>query len=338
MKGILRWVVCVLIASGFQGCAGPYSLVEFEVLEPATVIFPRQVERLIILNRAPFTLDVIGENNRKGMERNHLFIVDTLITNSLFRGVRETLKQSPAPGFQHPVWLTDRRPSDTTGLEDLALTRREVIDLCSDYGADAVISLEYYSLKLEDEYIYYSDANEVQNHFYEVSNETKWNIYLPDRPRSFDQYRLVDTLFFTTMLDGQLQIAPTIPEMVAELFFISGVKYGQYLVPVWTPTVRPVLTGREDSLRTASKLTASGEWEGAFDIWMDLTRSADKTVAAKAYHNLAVYYELEDQLDSSSLFIDYALELDTLEWIQQYRQDMDTRIQNRKTIESQIIR
>jgi hypothetical protein len=71
---------------------------------------------------------------------------------------------------------------------------------------------------------------------------------------------------------------------------------------------------------------------------MDLTRSADSTVAAKAYHNLAVYYELEDQLDSSSLFIDRALELDTLELIQQFRQEMDTRLQNRKIIESQIVR
>lgn len=337
-KGVKRWGLVLLMAMGLYGCAGPYSLVEFEVLEPATVNFPADVENLVILNRAPFTLDVISEQNREGMKREHLIMVDTLITNHLFRGVREVMNNSPFPTFQYPVWLTERR-SDTAGLEDLVLTRREVADLCRETTSDAVISLEFYSVALDEEYTYYSDdPTVVRTHFYEVSNEILWNIYLPDRPRPFDEYRMVDTLFFPVVVEGQFQIVPSLTEMIAELFFSSGVKYGQYLVPVWTPAARVVIRGRNDSLKTASKLTSGGEWEEAYHLWRDLTRSDDSAVAAKAYHNLAVFYELEDRLDSASFLIDQALKLDALEVTRNYREKMDTRLQNREILESQISR
>ena len=51
---------------------------------------------------------------------------------------------------------------------------------------------------------------------------------------------------------------------------------------------------------------------------------------------MAVYLELEDNLDSASIMLDLSLEHDTLEMDRSYREELDVRILNRKDIEKQV--
>ncbi len=315
---------------------GIYSVVEFEVLEPATVSFPDHVSQLLVLNRAPLTFDVFKEEDREGMEEKHLNIIDTLIINNTFRGMKEVLRDSPIERFHTPIWVNDRR-SDTALLDDLILTKREVESICARYKANAVISLEYYSLDINDQYVYYSDATSmVQHHYYEVSNRLKWNIHLPESPTPFDSYSTVDTLYFTDVQDGVSMPIPAATGMVTELFYTSGGNYGRYLVPVWNSASRTIYKGRGDSLKLAAKYTDSGDWNEAFFIWRDLSQSTDSTSISKAYYNMAVFYELEDNLDSASLMVDYALKYDSLDLISNYRYELETRILNQKEVRSQV--
>ena len=118
-------------------------MVEFEVLEPATVSFPENVNQLIFLNRAPIALDIWDTVNQVGMDGRALILLDTLVMNNMNRGILEVLRGSPIERFHRPIWLTDRR-SDTFKLDDRILTRREVDYICDTIGGDAIIGLEYY--------------------------------------------------------------------------------------------------------------------------------------------------------------------------------------------------
>ena len=51
---------------------------------------------------------------------------------------------------------------------------------------------------------------------------------------------------------------------------------------------------------------------------------------------MAVYYELEDQLDSAQYMLDLALEHDSLDEIQSYLDEIEVRLLNRKDIEKQV--
>ena len=84
------------------------------------------------------------------------------------------------------------------------------------------------------------------------------------------------------------------------------------------------------------KHTDEGDWESAFSIWNHLIDSEDSTLVAKAYYNLAVYYELEDKLDSASMMLDLALEHDQPGSGELYRDELDVRLLNRKDIERQV--
>ncbi len=335
IKSIIQVLILSLI---IQGCASQYSVVEFEILEPATVEIPDHVNQLVVLNRAPISPDIWADQNQIGMDAKQLVLLDTLIVNNLFRGLLSVLRNSPAERFQTPIWLSDRR-TDTALLEDRILTKREVSNICDTIGGDAIISLEFYSVGLEQYFDYYTDgSDEVQNQYYEVSKSLKWNIHLPESPRPFNTYTMVDTLFFSAIIDGEIMPFVAGVDMLRSAFYDSGVKYGSYLLPVWNHTSRVLFRGRgrNDSLKMAVKHTDEGDWESAYSIWKQLITSDDSTVVAKAYHNMAVYLELEDNLDSASIMLDLSLEHDTLEMDRSYREELDVRILNRKDIEKQL--
>jgi hypothetical protein len=311
-------------------------VVEFEILEPATVEFPDHVKQLIFLNRAPISYDIWAEQNQLGMDPRQLILLDTLIINNLFRGVLDVMRSSPADKFHMPVWLTDRR-LDTAGMDDLILTRHEVDNICDTMKADAIISLEFYFVGFDQHFDYFKDApDEVMNHYYEVSDSLRWNIHLPGMPRPFDSYTIVDTLFFPAIIGGE--IVPFSPgvDMLRQLFYDSGYKYGKYLVPVWNQASRFLYRGRNESLKRAIAHTDEGDWDRAYSIWKVMIAQEDSTLAAKAYHNLAVYYELEDKLDSASIMLDLALAHDSLAMDTVYREELDIRILNRTNILRQV--
>jgi hypothetical protein len=333
---IKSFIGILILSLSIQGCASKFSVVEFEILEPATVEFPDYVNRLLILNRAPISLDIWAEQNQVGMDARQLVLLDTLIVNNLFRGILEVLRSSPAYKFQIPIWLSDRR-TDTSLLEDRVLTKREVANICDTIGGDAIISLEMYTVGFTQHYDYYTDApDEVQNHYFEVSNSLKWNIHLPESPRPFDTYSTIDTFFFPVIINGDFMPFEPGVDMLRRAFFESGRKYGSYLVPVWNHASRILYRGRDDFLKMAVKHTDEGDWESAYCIWSHLTTSDDSTLVAKAYHNMAVYYELEDNLDSARIMLDLSLEHDTLEVDTVYREELNVRILNRKDIMKQV--
>jgi hypothetical protein len=328
------WVLFLSLA--LQGCAGIYSIVEFEVLEPATVSFPESVHQLVFLNRAPLTINNWSELNQVDLSASELVLLDTLVVNNLFRGVLDVLRNSPAKRFQMPIWLSERR-SDTANLSDRILTKREVDNICDTIGGDAIISLELYFAAIDQHFDYYSDAPDLlQNQYFVVSNRVIWNIHLPQSPRPFDTYTTVDTLYFPLIENGTFTEYVPGANMIRDLFYLSGYKYGSYLVPAWNKTSRIIYRGRGESLRQAVKLTDTGDWEGALSIWDQLTASDDSTLVAKAFHNMAVYFEMEDNLDSASFLLDCSLAHDTLDSDMMYREELDVRLLNRIDIEKQV--
>lgn len=307
------------------------------MLEPATVNFPDDVHQLLFLSRAPLTPVIWDEVNREALDARQLVILDTLINNNLNRGILDVIRHSPITRFHMPIWLNDRR-TDTFALEDRILTRREVENICDTIGGDAIISLEYYFAGLNQIIDYYKDApSEIQHSYYEVFNSIKWNIHLPGSPTPFDSYTTVDTLFFPEIENGAYVDAQySGVEMIRTLFYESGFKYGTYLVPVWNQTSRTLFRGKGDSLKLGVKYTDKGNWDSAFKVWDGLTSSTDSSLVAKGYHNMAIYYELEDQLDSASIMVDMALAYDSLETTKFYREELDVRLMNLMEIQKQI--
>ncbi len=96
-----------------HSCAGIYNVVEFEVLEPASVSIPKDVQQVLVLNRAPISLDAFEKEDVEGLEQKHLMILDTMIVRSIQRGLLNVFQESPIDRFHRPIFL-DARREDTT--------------------------------------------------------------------------------------------------------------------------------------------------------------------------------------------------------------------------------
>ena len=340
MKGIrARYNLSILVLLAglvFHGCAGIYTLVEFEILEPAKVEFPDQVKKLIILNRSPLTFDAFEKHDRQGMNTKQLISIDNLIWTSIKTGLTEVLKDSPIESFRHPLWIKERR-EDTTAIDDLILTKREVNEICMEHGGQIIVSLESYSMDIwENKEYYKNDPSIIQKLSRRVFSVVKWNIYLRDSPKPYHSLTLSDTLVLKIIEDGFGQSSLPVSLMIKKAFEESGTTFGRYLVPAWKDASRTLYNGKEDSLRMAMEFTDRGDWISAFKIWEGMSSGNDSTSAAKALNNMAIYFELEDNLEMASLMINRAMEHDTLAPIKSYKKTLDKRIQNKNEVIKQV--
>jgi hypothetical protein len=325
-----KYLFLSLLILLIHGCGGAYSLVEFEVLEPARVKIPEGSGNILLMNRAPFSFHSFSEEDLAGEDMVKLIQLDSTITFNLVRGLLEAFRHLPDERFRTPRLISERR-ADTAFLEDLMLTRVEVESLCDKWGADAIISLEKYTL-------------DVSSHlpYHRVSNSVHWKIYLPGNPKPFDSYTTTDTLTFSLAIDGErVEPAAALDYNIRQLFYESGLWYGRHLFPVWSHAERMLYKGRESRYKDkrfglASLATDRGDWQMAYYFWEGLSRSNDSSMVAKSLYNMAIYYELEDRLDTAFSLVNQALEYDTLPQIISYRDLLQKRVEDRRRIIQQM--
>jgi len=321
----------VLLASG---CAGTYTAVSFEILEPATVNLPDNVKQVLILNRSPRSDELYQKEDINGLNKEQLFILDTLISNNIMRGLNSKLRESTMPVFNNPIWLSQRR-NDTIGL-NIPLTKRDVNEICFNNGCDAIISLEYFLLHVTDTFFY--EDGDVWNIRYKYSNTAKWQIYLKGSPIPFDTYVTSDTVYYDRYIN-EIQMMDEVPstvDLVKSVSNITGETYGRYLSPSWSRIDRIMYRGKEDILRKTSRMTDRGDWDEAYAVWDSLSLLKDSVLAAKANYNMAVYHELEDDLMSALRLVIQSEKLDSTEIAESYREDLQVRLLNRSRIIKQI--
>ncbi|MBN1132664.1 MAG: hypothetical protein JXA39_06300 [Bacteroidales bacterium] len=305
----------------------------FEILEPATVVFPESVSQIVIMNRSPVSLDLFQEEDVRNLTRDQLLIVDTLISASIFRGLNEVLSTSEIKTFKNPLWISRRR-SDTTGL-NIPLTKREVNNIMMEYDCDAIISMEYYNLDV-GEFMEYSSELEILGMYYVTTNRIKWAVYLINHPRPFDEYTTRDTLYFQYYSNGNFLEPISSVEIIRQTAMESGRSFGNYLIPTWTPITRILYKGKEKELKETNRYTDAGKWDKAYESWNRLLVGADSVVAAKAAYNMAVYHELEDDLTGAIKFVKLSEALNFTELAESFKEDLEIRLLNKQQIIEQL--
>lgn len=309
------------------GCLTTYHMVEFEVLEPSEITFPEEVRMLLVMERLPqarklmdsVSLATIGQADFRGL--------DTLISYNIFRGLYKRLKQSPIESHQWPMWDSERQ-SDLLYDSELRLTKREVEDLCRENLTDAILCLESCKLKLRLR-VYNGEAAYKPRYWGHLTSH--WVVYLPDRPKPFYESTVRDSINYHI---GSRHA--TVHDIIRNKSYVNGQHFGEKITPFWKPSRRDIFSGAHPALNRAADYTHEGNWEQAFLLWSDLSLSGKKSNQAKALYNMAVYYELEDRLDSAIHVLDRAVLLSQKEPIPSYRQEMHQRLEKRQSVILQL--
>lgn len=333
MSGYKRLAIILFLSSLITSCKSPQALVSIEVLHPANITYPENVEKIGFLNRAPLTMHSFDGIVKKNLSDTDLQIIDTIICNNLIKGFIEGKSNSDLDYLEDFYYLEARR-KDTLSRGS-AINSEKISEICRSFGLDALVSQDYYEFKF-DAVIYPGEYNFMETYLLLIQ-KSRWSVYAPDSIESLDTYTYYDTLFFTrNTFDSVLIRYPTPTEMLQEGSQIMGHAFGTRNRPIWSVMDRIVYTGYEKELRQAKKYTDEGDWDKARYVWSQNLHSDSKKLAAKCAHNLAVYYEIDDEIEQALIYSKRAHELWPSLYIEQYKDELELRQLNKKDVFKQL--
>ncbi len=172
-------------------------------------------------------------------------------------------------------------------------TSTEVNDLCQQLEVEMIYSIDYACL------IYHPAARFISR---PLNAYLCSRIYTPDRD-SISGISILDKGTIDCWIDNANEIdhiIPYIPSMLAE----ASIK--PYL-PSWKERERVFYYNRLCyALREAQIYVNENDWEAAADQWLILTESRLRSYRLMAYYNLALYYEMSDNVDQALASLDKA--------------------------------
>jgi hypothetical protein len=268
--------------------------IDIQVMDPATVSLPLSVQKLDFMNRTVYPRLLYPDTARWTDEE--FTILDTLMNNWIFHGIKSSMDESPLYDFES-IRIVQVRRSDTAGLL-IPLEKSILQKLKNVSKADAIISLEYYFIK---------DSMRMWRNlelgYYEaymgLNTITLWRIYDLNNDTILDEVALNEITEWFTDDETYIGAANKLPEAVdgvREAAFKAGEAYGLRISPSWLETQRFFYTSGGIEMRQAAGMVYSGDWYGAAELWRKLAYGEHEKTAARACFNMALFYEMEDQL------------------------------------------
>lgn len=315
------------------GCYAPKGYVGIDILEPASVTFPNDVEHVAYLNRSPFSYNNMARANTRGLDARELRIIDTMACNALQAGFYDAIEDSRLSYLDSVTYLENRRRDTTNRFSNLTAVQHNRI--FSTFPLDALITQDYYYFAL-DAANQYDYGGFFYRQIYTLHVEIGWKIYTSGDTIPLNSYRLRDTLFFENRSDlpSQGYIDPA--DAIRIGLYETAFSYGQRIIPLWKQVDRFIYKGRERSLRTAGEFTDNGDWENAREIWLANLDADDSELKARSAFNLAVYHEIEDDLESALKYLSIARESMDEDEIENYYEDMKVRLENKAELYRQM--
>jgi hypothetical protein len=299
MKKIYGLSILILLMLG-TGCV-PMKEIDVEVLIPAEITLPLDVQQLAFLNHSVIPR-LLHPDSTKWTDEEY-YILDTIMNNWMFQGIRQSMKESPLYDLDTIRIIRSRR-YDTSGVMD-PLTDYYLQRLKMVHPADAVISLDYYDLK--DSSTVYMIAAENSSTYTEFAVQaylglyttSLWRIYDLIRDTIFDEYIIRDTLTWYHAAETVESAVDGLPKAVDALraaAFNTGTIYGNRISPGWMEVQRYYHSSGGREMRLAANKAARDDWSGAVLIWEKLAYSENLFVASWASFNMALVCEIEDRL------------------------------------------
>ncbi len=285
----LRYNIILIIVLLLAGCT-PMAEISIQVIEPAKITLPAYVNQIAFINHS--YVPKYHPEDTSGLSQKEIYILDTVINNQVFRGLRNGLNESPLFDLDS-IHIIQFRRNDTSNF--LApLTGDQIHAIKQSEQAEALISLEYYRIQdtiTMDTYQLDLVAGR------RIISHTIWRIYDLSRDSIFDEYMLKDTTNWYVIGYDRYSIMESLPEFINSLrtaSYNAGLRYGQRISPSWFEVPRFYHTSGGKAMREAGKKAASRDWKGASEIWKKLAYQENEKTAAKACFNMALVCEMED--------------------------------------------
>jgi tetratricopeptide (TPR) repeat protein len=294
----------ILVSCLLTSC-NAYKTLEIETYNPATITFPPDVKTLMIINNAVQQPDSVGHRIEEMPDWKFRVSVDSTAYNlclSLGKSISEA-------GFFDDVRLCeDTMRRDSVFYETRLFSKEEVMQICSDYGVDAFITL--------DRLMFHTNlTKQVEKYGFlygrgiEIEASGELHAYFPGE-REFYSFPFQDSLFWydegTYLMDAREDFA----EAMRHLSNIMGEKLKENFVPYWTLENRWYYTSLSSEWKQGAVYAANGKWNEAETVWKALLqKTKNRKQQARLYSNLALCSEVRGDFDKAIAYAEKSCEV-----------------------------
>jgi len=304
MRALLPVLIAVVgLASG---CA---STIDLEVLQPAALAVPPNVQ----------TLGVIDRSKAKNVGQGVLGVLEGVVTGEAIgadtegraaarQGLAQALALSPRFDVVQPSISAEAAESSL--FETAGLDWDKAARICGTNACDGLVTLEAFDSDAttdldQRERTETVDGRERKVRYWEAERRlrvlTSWRLYDIANRQILDDLR--ETSFartWTATGDTKQQAIRNLPSqirMVSDVAFVAGEEYGRRIAPSFLTVSRRYFGRGDDRLKAARSRVRGLDWDSAARIWRDARTSDDPKVKGRAVFNLALYHEVYGDLD-----------------------------------------
>lgn len=293
-------VLFLLFVIVLSGCT-KYGYVRLKFPQDPTVFLPENVKTIAVVNRTFPPKNDKGNSITEAIMTAEVAGSDKLASDEAIKAVFDRLN-----GF-HGISVVF--PSKTRLIGTGTRTTPELLNwntvkqICDSTNAEVLLVLEVFDSN--SDLIVSAVTNQINNvitgntnNVLTAPNQIRvnvlsfWRMYDPANKKIIDQYQSTSYLTFNT--NGLVNIPP--PEALPQTAYAAGDEYAYRFLPTYYFVRRDMYKrgkGRfKHQFLAAFRRSEVANWEGAYEIWLDIAKKSYGKNAGRACLNLAVACEV----------------------------------------------
>ncbi len=295
----MRSTAFLLLICLFTACS-QMRYIGIETYNPAEITYPENVRKILIVNNAvpqpedsgyEYKIAGIIQDTAKAKADSAIVYACKALGTAIFE----------TDFFNDVLLFHENTRKDDAFLTDVKLTQEQVQALCKETGADAVISFDRLLFDM-DKVVAGSSYNYLIG-MIDIRIRGVLRSYLPERNTPQATVLLSDSIFWAEQA-GDMKILdlilPTPDNALQTAGEFIGNKSYSIFVPHWNRETRWYYTGSGARWKEASAYASNEKWENAAGRWQYIyDNSTGWKDKARAASNLALYYELKEDLSTA---------------------------------------
>lgn len=272
--------------------------VSIDYLKPAKVNFPEQIKKVGIVNN---TISIKDDSSIE--KKTNLDGTSSIYAN--FQGDAKATcdqlsKSIAAANYFDEVIICDsalRENDHFTRVQELS--KDEVNKLSKDLGVDMLIAIEDITIKTIERH---EQQPVVYRITMDVTVEPTARIYIPSRSKPLVSITPKDSIFWEGLGGTEVQAKKTLiqrDKLIDEASRFAGELPVKFILPVWSKAPRYFYNGGSFELKEAGIYVKEEAWDKAYQLWEQAYNNSKKKVQFYSAFNIALYYELTDNIDKA---------------------------------------
>ncbi|HPM09415.1 MAG: DUF6340 family protein [Paludibacter sp.] len=309
IQSFLQSIVIFLLGIFLTACSGML-FTSIDVLRPAKVNFPEDVNHLLIVNNSRPQPHTYGHTTELFDESNEAVSIET---DSLALFSLASLSEAMAEKeFFSSIHLMHESIKKDSSFSEVTYPDRDyLVDLCRKEGAEGIISLNRIIVndKLGE---LYDMSQALYIAYLEAIYDYNWSVHFPAKNQIYS-FAAKDTVYWESESYYRERAVNGLPDRRDALIdgaLISGRRSVSKFIPYWEQSDRYFFKFQDKKLKQGFDSLYVKNWDAAIDIWTDLLeKTSRKSKKIKTAHNLSVLYEIKGDIQQAYDYSNQAMDV-----------------------------